>query len=70
MLWSNLLIGDLTRYNSDYSITANLKTSVEVQNHLPDEQITGKIKDFFELKKYCSFMGQKYLRLDTFIGEN
>jgi hypothetical protein len=69
ILWSNLLLGDLSRHNADYSSSANLAASA-VRNYSTDNQTNGEIEDFFKIKKKCSFKGQRHLRLDTFIGEN
>ena len=68
LLWSNLLLGNLSRHNVDYSPT--LSSGTHSRNYLTDNQTNGEIEVFFKMKKNCSFKGQSHLRIDTFIGEN
>ena len=70
LLWSNLLLGDLTRYNDEIAAISNLSPISSVRNYLKDNRTNGEVEDFFRIKKKCSFKGRRHLRLDTFIGEN
>ena len=71
VLWSRLLLGDLTRFNKQYiARTALNNFNPRQRNYLRDNNTNGQVEDFFGIKKNCSFKGRRNMRLDTFIVEN
>jgi hypothetical protein len=71
VLWSRLLLGDLTRFNEQYiARTALNNFNRRQRNYLRDKNTNGQVEDFFGRKKNCSFKGRRNMQLDTFIVEN
>ena len=71
VLWSRILLGDLTRFNEKYAArTALTVFNPKHRNYLRDNNTNGQVEDFFRLKKTCSFKGRRNMRVDTFVAEN
>ncbi|CAB3979111.1 kDa in NOF-FB transposable element [Paramuricea clavata] len=71
VLWSRLLLGDLTRFNEQYiARTALNNFNPRQRNYLRGNNTNGQVEDFIGIKKNCSFKGRRNMRLDTFIVEN